>query len=94
MQGRSSRTALACCAQVSSFADKQHAGATVVQHVAMVSAVSVGKIATVVQPDIQMASRPKKCAQFFKDCDARPGSRLRFFEGGHTARCSIVCRQV
>ena len=63
----------------------------------MVSAVSVGKIATVVQPDIQMAnSAMKKWAQFFDRIAMRaPGSKLRLLMKAAIRRAwSIVCRQV
>ena len=61
------------------FADEQHAGAAVVQHVAD----GIGGFGREDRhrgaADIQMASSAmKKCAQFFEqDRDARPGSKLR-----------------
>ena len=66
IHGRPSGTPPACCSQVSSLPTNSSLASLCSSKKRSVSAPSVGKIATVVQPAIQIAnSAVKKCAQFF-----------------------------
>ena len=77
MHGMPAGTPLACCGQVSSLPMNSRLASLSSSTKRTVSAVSVGKIATVVPPAIQIASSAmKKCAQFFDRMAMRaPGAR-------------------
>ncbi len=79
MQGRLAGTPDACCGQVSSLPTNSRLASLSSSTKRTVSAVSVGKIATVVPPAIQIASSAmKKCAQFFDRIAMRaPGGSFR-----------------
>ncbi len=88
MQGSSAGTPGCCCGQVSSLPTKSRLAPLCSSTKRTVSAVSVGKIATVVWPAIQMASSAMmKCAQFFDRMAMRaPGSNPR------CCRCAAMRR--
>ena len=86
-----------CAAQVSSLPTRSTFASLCSSTKRMVWAPSVGKMATVVKPPIQMASSPmKKCAQFLVSMATRsPGFRPRLFRWAAMRRASfITCAQV
>ena len=97
IHGMPAGTATAWCSHRSSLPTNNRLAPLCSSTKRMVSAVSVGKMATVVQPAIQMAnSAIKKWAQFFDRMATRaPGSKpwdLRWF--AIRRAWSMVCAQV